>query len=69
MPPLLSKEDMDAMDYANESHHDLISTEMFEDICDGSQSHLNVIQREARYKIHYRIRQRQLECKGALKST
>ena len=44
MPPLPSKEDMDAMDYGNESDHDLISTETLEDILDGSQSHLNVNQ-------------------------
>ena len=43
-------------------------TEMLENIRDGSQSHLNVNQREARYKIRYCIRQRQLEWKGALKS-
>ena len=28
MPQLLSKEEMDAMDYGNESDHDLISTDM-----------------------------------------
>ena len=39
IPPILSEEDMDAMDYGDESDHDLISTEMLEDICDGSQSH------------------------------
>ena len=68
MPPLLKKEEMDAMDSGNESDHELISTEMLEDIRDGSQSHLNVNQREARYKIRYCIRQRQLEWKGAIKS-
>ena len=45
MTPLLSKEDMDAMDYGNESDHDLISTEMLEDISDIIQSHPNVNQR------------------------
>ena len=45
MPPLLSKEDMDSMDYGYESDHDLISTEMLEDICDGSQTHTNVNRR------------------------
>ena len=34
LPPLLSEEEMDAMDYGNESDHDLISMEMSEDICD-----------------------------------
>ena len=42
MPPLLSEEEMGAMDYGNESDHDLISTEMLENIRDGSQSHLSV---------------------------
>ena len=60
---------MDAMDSGDEPHHDLISKEMLEDICDGSQSHTNVNQREARYKICDRIRKRQSECKGTLKST
>ena len=45
MPPLLSKEEMDAMDYVNESEHDIISMEMLEKICDGSQSHPNVNRR------------------------
>ena len=49
--------------------HNLISTEMLEDIRDGSQTHPNVNRREARYKIHDRIRQRQSEWKGALKAT
>ena len=31
----MSKQDMDAMNYGDESDHDLISTEMLEDICDG----------------------------------
>ena len=42
---------------------------MLEDICDGSQTHPNVNRREARYKIRDCIRQRQAECKGALKYT
>ena len=41
MPPLLSEEEMDAMDSGDESDHDLISTDMLEDIRDGSQSHPN----------------------------
>ena len=40
---------------------------MLEKIRDRSQSHPNVNQREFRYKIRGRIRQRQLEWKGALK--
>ena len=44
IPPLLSEEDMYAMDSGDESDHDLISTDVLEDICDGSQSHPNVNQ-------------------------
>ena len=57
------------MDSGDESDHDIISTEMLEDICDGSQTHLNVNRREARYRIRDRIRQRKSEWKGALKAT
>ena len=60
---------MDAINSGDESNHDIISTEILEDICDGSQTHPNVNRREARYKILDRIRQRQLEWKGALKAT
>ena len=52
---------MDAMDSCDESDDDLISTDMLEDIRDGSRSHPDVNQREAHYKIRYCIRQRQLE--------
>ena len=57
---MMSKQDMDAINSGNESDHDLISTEMLEDIRDGSQTHQNVNRREARYKIRDRIRQRHL---------
>ena len=60
---------MDVMDSGDESDHDLISTEILEDIRDGSQSRLNVNWREAQYKICDHIRKMQSECKGALKST
>ena len=56
MPPLLSKEEMNAVDYGNESDHDLISTEMLEDIPYRSQTFPNVNRREARYKIRDRIK-------------
>ena len=69
MPPLPSKEDMDAMDSGDESDHDLISTEMLEDIRDGSQSHPNVNSSEACSNIYDHIKQRQLEWKGTLKYT
>ena len=56
---MMSKQDMDAINSADESDNDLISTEMLEHIRDGSQTHQNVNRREARYKIRDRIRQRQ----------
>ena len=34
----MSKQDMDAINYGDESDHDKISTEILEDICDGSQT-------------------------------
>ena len=66
---MMSEQDMENLDSNEESDHDLISTEMLEDICDGSQIHPNVNIIEARCKIRYRIKQRQLEWKGALKAT
>ena len=41
----MSKQDMDAMNYGDESDHDIISMEMLEDIRDGSQTHTNVNKR------------------------
>ena len=69
MPPLLIKEEIDDMGSGDESDHDLISTEMLEDICYGSQSYPNVNKIESRYKIRDRIRQRKSEWKGVLKAT
>ena len=66
---MMSKQDMDVINSGDESDHDIISTEMLEDISDRSKTHLNVNRREARYKIRDRIRQRQSEWKGALKAT
>ena len=63
------KKDMENINSGDESDHDLISTEMLEDIRDGNQTHPNVNKREARYKIHDRVWQRQSEWKGALKAT
>ena len=37
---------MDAIDSDNDSDGDTMSTEMLEDICDGSQYHLNVNRRK-----------------------
>ena len=65
---MMIEQDMDAMNSGDESYHDLISTKMLEDICDGSQTHPNVNRREARYKIRDLIRQRKSQWKGALKA-
>ena len=65
--PLLIKEERDMMDSGDESDDKPMSTKILEDICDGSQSHLSVNSREARYKIRDRIKKRQLVWKGALK--
>ena len=56
---MMSKQDMDAMNSGYESDHDLISTEMLEDIRDGNQTHPNVNIRETSFKICDRIKQRQ----------
>ena len=66
---MMSEQDMDAINSGDESDHDIISTEILEDICDGSQTHLKVNRRKTHYKIRDRIRQRQSEWKGDLKAT
>ena len=50
---------MENINSGDESDHDLISTEMLEDIRDVSQTHMNFNKREARYKIRDLVRQRQ----------
>ena len=55
---MMSEQDMDAINYGDESDHDLISTDMLEEIRDRSQTHPKVNRREARYKIRDSIRQR-----------
>ena len=57
------------MDYGVDSDHDIIATDMLENICDGSQSRPNVNQREAHYKIRGRINKKQSKWKGALQAT
>ena len=47
---------MDAIHSGDESDHDLISTEMLEEFCDRSQTHLSVNRRKSCYKIRDRIR-------------
>ena len=46
----MNEQYMDAMNYGDESDHDLISTEMLEDINDRIQTHQNVNKREPRCK-------------------
>ena len=65
---MMIKQDMEDINSGDESDHDLISTETLEEILDGHQTHPNVNRREAYCKIHYRIRKRQSEWKGALKT-
>ena len=50
---------MENSDSNEKSDHDLISTEVLEDIRDGSQTYPNVNKRDARYKISDRVRKRQ----------
>ena len=57
----MSEQDMENINSGGESDHDLISTEMLQDIHDGSHTHPNINRREACYKIRVRIRQRQSE--------
>ena len=66
---MMSEQDMDAINSSDESDHDLISTEILEDIRNGSQTHLNVTRRGTYYKTRDLIRQRQSEWEGALKAT
>ena len=66
---MMSKQDMENINSNDKSDYDLISTEMLEDIRDGSQTHPNVDKREASYKIRDRVRQKESQRKGALKAT
>ena len=45
MPPLLSEEDLDAMDSGDDSDDEPMYTEMLEDISDKSKSHPNINRR------------------------
>ena len=59
MPQLISEEEIGAMYSGNESDAEPMSMNMLEDICDGSQSHLNVNRRDTCYKIRDFIKQSQ----------
>ena len=54
------------MDSGYESDDEPISTDMLEDIYEGSKSHMSVNRREARYIVHVIIKRRQMEWKGVL---
>ena len=69
MPPLHSKEEIDAMDSFDESDDELLYTDMLEYIRNRSQSHPNDNKREAHYKICDHNKQTQSEWKGAIKAT
>ena len=51
---MIREQDMDAMDSGDQSDHDIISTEMLEEIRDRSQTHPIVNKRDAGYKIRER---------------
>ena len=57
---------MDVTDSGDESDDEHMSTQMLEEIHDGSKSHPSVNRRETRYKIRDHIKQRKLEQEGAL---
>ena len=50
MPPLISEEEMNAMDSGDKSKYEPMSTEMLEEFCDGSKYHPRINRREALYK-------------------
>ena len=56
---MMIEQDMENIISGDDSDHDLLSTEMLEDIRDESQTHLNVNKRESRCKIRDCVRQRQ----------
>ena len=60
---------MDTMSSGDESDNEPMSTDIFEDIRDDSQSRPSVNRREARYRIHDHIKQSQEKYKGGLLST
>ena len=65
----MNEQDMENLDSNEHSNHDLISTEMLEDIRDGSQTHPTVNKRKARYEIRDHIMRKESQWKGALTAT
>ena len=66
MPPLISEEGMNTMSSGDEFDAEPISTDILEDICDGSQSHPSINRRGSRYKILDCIKRGIEKCKGSL---
>ena len=66
---MMSEKDMENADEKENFDDDLISTELLQDIRDGTQTHPNIDKREARLKIRGRIKQKKLQSKGALRAT
>ena len=60
---------MDVMSSGDKYDAEPMPTDMSEDICDGSKSHMSIDRREVRYKIRDHIKRVQLEWNGALLST
>ena len=60
MPPLISEEEINAMDSGDEYDDEPMSMETLEDIRDGSKYHLIINRRNARYKINDCIKQSQM---------
>ena len=65
---MMSEQDMENLDFSDKSDHDLISTDMLEDIRDGIQTHPDVNKREAHDEICDRVRQKESQWKGALRA-
>ena len=55
---MMNEQDMENIDSNEKYDHNLISTEMLEDICDESQTHPTVNKREAHYEILDRVRRK-----------
>ena len=66
---MMSKQELHAINSGRDSEHDIISTEVLEDIRDRCQTHQDIDRREGRYKKNDRIRQKKSEWKGVLKAT
>ena len=59
----MNKQDMENLDSNEKSNRYLISTEMLEDIHDGSQTHPTVNKTETSYQIRDRVRRKESQWK------